>query len=126
MSASDFLENKVLATALTGGAYTGAATVYAALYSVGPTEGGTTTELSGSGYSRKAVTFSVTGNVATNTADITFGPASANWSTAVGWAIVDASTGGNILFQDTLPSSVTVNSGKSLVFKTGKINISME
>jgi hypothetical protein len=74
MSATNYLEDKFLLASLNGNTYTGTANVYVALYSTAPTDAGGGTELSGSGYSRQEVVFSVdTGNgVATNTGNIAF------------------------------------------------------
>ena len=80
MSATNFLEDKFLLASLTGNTYTGNGTVYLALYSTAPGESGSGTELSGSGYSRQSIAFTVnTGNgVATNTANVVFGNATAD------------------------------------------------
>lgn len=124
MSATNFLEDAILRATLTGNTYAGG-TVYVALYSSGPTEASSATELSGSGYARSSVAFSVTSGTATNTANVTIGPATANWSTATGWGIVDASTGGNILYAGNFGVPQTVKDTRSLTFETGKISISI-
>ena len=126
MSASNYLENALLNATLTNTSYTSPATVYAALYSVAPTESTSGTELSGSNYSRQSVAFSVASGVATNTANVTFGAASATWSTAVAWAICDASSSGNILYYSTLSPTQTVLNGDSLTFASGDITVSMD
>lgn len=124
MSATNFLENAILAATLTGNTYAGG-TVYLALYSSGPTEGGSATELSGSGYARSSVAFSVTSGTATNTANVTIGPATADWTTATGWGIVDQSSAGNILYAGNFAVPQTVRNTRSLTFETGKITISI-
>ena len=124
MSATNFLEDAILAATLTGTTYTGG-TVYLALYSAGPTESGTATELSGSGYSRTSVAFSITDGTATNTANVTVGPATGDWTSATGWGIVDANSAGNILYAGNFAISQTVKNGLSLTFETGKIAISI-
>jgi hypothetical protein len=126
MSASNYLEDKVLNATLVNGQSYAAGNVYAALYSVAPTESTSGTELSGSNYSRQQVTFTVSGGTATSNVAVTFGAASATWSTAVAWAICDASSSGNILYYSTLSPTQTVLNGDSLTFASGDITVSMD
>jgi hypothetical protein len=126
MSASNYLENALLNATLGNVSYTTPATVYTALYSVAPTDSTSGTELSGSSYARQATAFSVTSGVATNTGNVTFGPASANWVTAVAWSIADASTSGNILYYGPLSTAQTVLNGNSLTFGIGNISVTMD
>lgn len=126
MSASNYLEDAVLNATLVNGQSYAAGNVYAALYSVTPTESTSGTELSGSNYSRQQVTFTVSGGTATSNAAVTFGAASANWSTAVAWAICDASSSGNILYYGSLVPTQTVLSGNSLTFASGDITVTMD
>lgn len=125
MSTSTFLDSALLGAALTGNTYTGNATVYAALYSTAPTASTSGTELSGNGYSRQSVAFSVANAVATSTGNVTFTASGNAWSTAVSMAIVDASTSGNILFFNALNPSKTLQAGDSLTFGSGNIIVSL-
>jgi hypothetical protein len=125
MSASNYLEDKILNATLVNGQSYAAGNVYAALYSVAPTESTAGTELTGSNYSRQQVTFSVSSGVASSTANVTFGAASADWSTAVAWAITDAVSTGNILYYSTLSPTQTVLNGDSLTFESGDITITI-
>jgi hypothetical protein len=126
MSASNYLENALLNATLANVSYTTPTTVYTALYSVTPTDSTSGTELSGSSYARQATAFSVTSGVATNTGNVTFGPASANWVTAVAWSIADASTSGNILYYGPLSTAQTVLNGNSLTFGIGNVSVTMD
>lgn len=126
MSASNYLENAVLNATLVNGQSYAAGNVYAALYSVAPTDSTSGTELSGSNYSRQQVTFTVSSGTATSNVTVTFGAASATWNTAVAWAILDASSAGNILYYSTLSPAQTVLNGNSLTFASGDITISMD
>ena len=126
MPASNYLDDAILNATLTNTPYTGPATVYVALYSVAPTKSTSGTELSGSNYSRQSASFSVSTGVATSTASVAFGAASADWSTAVAWAILDDSTGGNILYFGSLSPSQTVLNGNTLTFATGDITVTMD
>lgn len=127
MSATNYLEDKFLLASLTGNTYTGNGTVYLALYSTAPGESGSGTELSGSGYSRQSIAFSVnTGNgVATNTANVVFGNATADWSTAVAYGVIDAPSAGNILYTGNLTPNQTVFNGFNLTFPSGNVTISI-
>ena len=125
MSASNYLENALLNATLANVSYTTPATVYTALYSVSPTESTSGTELSGSGYARVSTAFSVSSGVATNTGNVTFGPASADWVTAVAWSIADAASAGNILYYGPLSTAQTVLNGNSLTFGIGNVSVTM-
>lgn len=127
MSASNYLEDAILGATLTATTYTSPANVYVALYSSVPTESTSGTELTGNGYSRQLSTFTVnTGNgIANSSANVTFTASGGNWLTAVGWAIVDASSSGNILYYAGLSPSQSVLNGNSLTIGTGNIQISI-
>jgi hypothetical protein len=125
MSASNYLENALLNATLANVSYTTPTTVYTALYSVTPTDSSAGTELSGSGYARVSTAFSVSSGVATNTGNVTFGPASATWVTAVAWSIADASSAGNILYYGPLSTAQTVLNGNSLTFGIGNVSVTM-
>jgi hypothetical protein len=127
MSATNYLEDKFLQASLTGATYTGAANVYLALYSTAPGEAGGGTELSGSGYAREEVVFTVdTGNgAATNTGNVSIGPATADWTTAVAYGIVDAATAGNILYTGGFAIPQTIRDGLSLEIGIGNITITI-
>ena len=126
MAMSNYLENKLLEAVVKNTTYTSPATVYLALYSTAPTDSTGGTELSGSGYSRQAITFASAsnGSIASNVS-VTFGAASANWSTIVATGVVDASSGGNILFYKTTPGR-NVKSGDSLVVASGDVTITLD
>ena len=122
MAMTDFLQNKFLDASLRNTGYTGAATVYMALYSTSPTESTAGTELSGSGYARQSVTFAAPSTgTAVSSSTVTFGPATATWTLAVAVGIVDASTGGNVLYYRSINN--TVANGTSLVFDSGDVEV---
>jgi len=127
MSASNYLEDKLLAATLTATTYTSPANVYVALYSTTPTDSSSGTELTGNGYARQLTTFTVnTGNgIANSSSTATFTASGGNWLPALGWAVTDASSSGNILYYSTLSPSQTVLNGNSLTIGTGNIQISM-
>jgi hypothetical protein len=63
--------------------------------------------------------------VATNTGNIVFGNATADWSTAVAYGITDASTAGNILYTGALAPTLTLKDTYNLTFPTGNITVSI-
>ena len=124
MPMSDYLENKLLDATLRNTSYTSPATVYMALYSTVNTGATAGTELSGSGYSRQAITFgsaAATGTIS-STANVSFTASGANWTAAVSSAIVDASTGGNVLYYYNGPARTVVD-GETLTFESGDITV---
>jgi hypothetical protein len=126
VSFSNYLENKVLGHVFGGTAYTAPSTLYVALFTNDPGEAGTGTELSGSGYARQSVAFTVTGNAATNSAAIEFPTATASWGTVTHAAIYDASSSGNILASSALSTSKTIDTGDVLRFPAGDIDITLD
>jgi hypothetical protein len=125
MAMTNYLSNALANAVVRNTSYTSPATVYCALYSTAPTASTSGTELSGSNYSRQAVTFSApVAGVATSNVAVTFGAASANWTAAVALAITDASTSGNILYFKTITTQVVL-SGSSLTIASGDITVTM-
>lgn len=123
-SKSDYLENKVLDHVLGTTSFTMPADVYVGLYTVAPTDAGGGTEVSGNGYARKIVTFSAASSGATaNDADVTFDTPSASWGTVVAFGIFDQLTGGNLLYWGDLTANKTINSGDTVKFLSGDIDI---
>lgn len=89
---SNYLENKFLDHVLRNTAYTPPAAVYAALYLTDPTEEDKGQEVKGGSYTRKAITFgSASGGQVSNSADVTFPTATADWGNITHMAIKDAS-----------------------------------
>lgn len=111
MGMSDYLEEKLINHTYGGTAFTQPSTWYVALFNTDPTDTGGGTELTGGGYARQAVTFTIGGSptfVASNSADVTFPTATADWSTINYVAIFDASTAGNMLDYGAITTPRTV------------------
>jgi len=126
---TDYSEDLVLDWLLTAGSATRPTSWYVALYTVAPTDTGGGTEVSGGSYVREAITFSVSGTspaTATNSADIEFPEATANWGTVVAAGVFDASTGGNLLAYSNLTTSKAVSTGDVLRFNTGALDITLD
>lgn len=134
-SKSNYFENAILKHVFGDTAYSVPATLYVGLWdntvTLSDTSIGTATgevDLLGTGYGRVAVTnddtkWTVTDNVVDNLADITFATAIADWGTINQFAILDATTGGNILFWSTLAVAKTVTTGDTVRFNAGDITI---
>lgn len=121
MPKADYAENAALTNLLTG-------TRYVALCSSTPTDAHTGTtisavELTGNGYARQSVTFTISGSSATNAGAVTFTASGGAWATATHIAILSASTAGNLLYYGALTSSITLNNGESGTFSIGQITI---
>ncbi len=111
---ADYLELTQLNNILGAAAFTPPGTVHVALYSAGPNDAGTGTELTGGGYARVGVTNNATnwpaGNPKSNGVAITFPTATADWVRAYSWGILDAATGGNLLYYGPLMGNVRMGS----------------
>lgn len=124
---SDYLENKLVDLTLRGQAFTAPATLYFSLHTAAPTGDVPGTEVSGGNYARVPITANLanfnatqggagsassgTGGVTSNATAITFNAPSASWGVVGYWAVWDASTAGNCLFQGALGTPKTINSG---------------
>jgi hypothetical protein len=127
MSASNYLENKLLDHTLGGTAFTQPSGLYLALSTGSFADDNSGTELSGSNYSRKAMTFAAasSGSAATNAA-VEFDAATGSWGTVSHWGIYDASTSGNLLFHGSFTASKTIATNDILKVASGSITISLD
>jgi hypothetical protein len=124
-SFSDYCELKVLDHVVGKAAFTMPTHLWIALYTTICNDASTGTtpspgvEVSAAGYARVDAVGAAGFNVAAssgqtaNSVAITFGAPTANWGTIVGFAAIDASTGGNILFWGAVSPSKTVNNGNA-------------
>lgn len=128
---SNYLQNKFIDAMFRGTVYTPPTTLYIALVTVASTPAALGTEATYTGYARATVasnaanwasTVSGTPGAATsaggtlgatsNTNVITIGgPNTGGTNSVVGFAIMDAITGGNELFYTALTNNKTINSG---------------
>ena len=104
-----YLEQKLLNHVLLGENYTPPATVYIALFTTDPgKQGDTSGEVADPTYERQPVEFSsatmdsVSGSICHNVYDIEFAQATENWGTVTHAGIMDAQTGGNVLYRAPL------------------------
>lgn len=126
MSFSNTYETNVLTWTFTSDAVTRPTAWYLGLFTAAPSESGGGTEVSGGSYAREAVTFSVSGNLATNSGAIEFPVATANWGTITHVAVFDASSGGNQIAYAALTASKTIASGDVLRVPAGDLDITLD
>lgn len=126
MSASDYLENKVLDHVLGTTSYS-QPTPYVALFTSGTglETNSPADEVTGTGYSRQTVTFNASsGGTATNDGAVQF-TATVSWGTVTHMAIMDASSSGNVLFHSALTSSKTIDASSTFQFNDETISITL-
>jgi len=129
-SFSDYLENKILDHIFGASAYTPPETVYIALCTSAPTDASTGSDIveaTYTGYARKAVTNNKTnfnsasaGSVS-NAVEQVFAECTAGSSTITHFAVLDASTGGNMLAWGALSTSKTITTGDTPKFAAGDL-----
>ena len=126
MSFSNYLETEILDHVFGGNAYTAPSTLYLALFTAAPGETGGGTECSGTSYARTTVTFTVSGNEATNSAAVEFATAGNNWGTITHVGVFDALTAGNLMAYGTLTASKTVETGDVFRVPAGDLDITLD
>lgn len=127
MGASNYLKNKLLDHLLGATVYTAPATLYLALYTIAPGDGGGGTQVTGGSYVRLAVTNNSTNfdpavaGSKSNKALLALVTSTANWGTVVAYGFFDASTSGNLLTWALLNSARVMVSGDVLRFPAGSL-----
>lgn len=129
---TDYTEKKLLDHLLGKASFTMPATVYLALFTADPTDAGSLANevIGGIGYARVAITSimgaaNATTGTSTNAGAINFGTATADWGTVTHAAVLDASTGGNMLMKGPLGSARTFASGDSAQFAPGQLILTL-
>ena len=126
MSFSNTYETLVLQYTFTNASVTRPTAWYLGLFTSAPGEAGGGTEVSGGSYVREAVTCSVTGDTATNTAAIEWPVATADWGTITHVAVFDASTGGNQIAYAALTASKVISTGDVIRIPAGDLDITLD
>jgi hypothetical protein len=127
-SKADAFEARVLDHVFKGGAtpaLPALSTVYVALYTAVPTDASAGTEVTGSSYARQAAASAVwtrTGSSIANNAEIAFPQVTGSPYTVVGWAIMDAVSGGNQLYWGDTASTL-MNVGDVARFAPSAITV---
>lgn len=125
MSLTNTFETSTLQWLFTTDAVTRPTTWYVALFTAAPSDLGGGTEVSGGAYVRKAVTFAVTGDTASNTAAVEFDAATTTWGLITHAAIFDASTAGNMIAYASLTTSKQIDVDDVLRIPAGDLDVTM-
>lgn len=135
-SFGDYLEKELLDHVFGNAAYSAPATLYLALSTASPTDDGSgLTEPAGGSYARLAVANNATNfpaatgttpTLKSNGVQFDFITATASWGVITHMAIMDAASGGNMLAWSTLATSKTIDSGDTVNFKVGELDITLD
>lgn len=126
MSFSNTFETTVLTWVFTTGSATRPTAWHIALYTAAPSDTGGGTEVSGGGYGRKAVTFVVSGNTASNNAAIEWDVATADYGTVSHVGVFDAASSGNLIAYAALTTSKTISTGDVFRLPSGDLDITLD
>jgi len=127
MSASDYLENKLLDHTLGSSAFSQPSNLYIGLSTGTFADANSGTELSGNGYSRKQVTFGTasSGSI-TNSGAVEFDTATGTQGSISHFGIFDASSGGNLLFHGSFTSAKTIENGDQFKIPASSLTVSID
>ena len=125
---SDHAEVLLLNYLMTATSVTRPTAWYVALYTGAPSDAGGGTEVSGSGYARKAVTWATatgTGGTTSNSNVPTWTASGGAFGTVTHIGIHDAESGGNLLWHGAMTASKTIADGDTLEFSVGNIDLTL-
>lgn len=126
LSLSNTFETRVLTWLFTGDAVTRPSSLYVALFTSNPAEDASGTEVSGGAYARQSVTFTVSGNTASNTAAIEFPTATASYGTVTHVGVFDASSAGNLIAYAALTTSKAIDTGDVMRIPASDLDVTMD
>jgi hypothetical protein len=126
MSFTNDAETLVLQWLLTTGLATRPTAWYVGLFTAAPSDTGGGTEVSGNAYVREAVTFTVSGDLATNGSAIEWPTATGNWGSITHIAVFDAATSGTMLLHGELATAKTISTGDVLRIPAGDLDITLD
>ena len=126
MSFSNTFETTVLTWVFTTGSATRPTAWHIALYTGAPSDTGGGTEVSGGGYGRQAVTFTISGNTASNNAAIEWDTATSGYGTVTHVGVFDAASGGNLIAYAALTTSKTIDTGDVFRLPSGDLDITLD
>jgi hypothetical protein len=124
MSKTIYLEDNLINHVLRGVAYPVPAGIWVALFTSAPGESGGGIEVTGGSYARQPATWSASVNgSSSNTVDVVYPVASANWGVVTSFALMDAVTGGNMLYYANLNAPRNVLTNDLVSFPTGQLEV---
>jgi hypothetical protein len=119
-----YLATVVINHVLRGIVYTPPATVYIALFTSPSTPTVPGTEVSGGSYTRQTTTFGApSSGTSVSLTDVVFPIATASWGTVVGYAVMDAPTGGNMLYFASLAAPKLIDVNDNARFPAGQLMV---
>ena len=130
-NATTYLSQAMLNESLRNTAFAQVATAYLSLHTADPGKAGShANEVTGGSYARVAVTFgapSANGSQqeCSNSADVDFTTATADWGTVTHFGVEDASTAGNMLYYGPLTTQKVVGNGDTFSVPTGDLTIDL-
>lgn len=126
MSLTNTFETTTLTWLLTASSATRPTAWYIGLFTAAPNDTGGGTEVSGTAYVREAVTFTVTGDTASNSAAVEWPVAGGSWGTVTDLAIFDAVTAGNMIGYATLTAAKTIATGDVFRIPLGDLDVTLD
>jgi hypothetical protein len=126
MSFSNTFETTVLTWAFSTSSATRPTAWHLALYTSAPDDTGGGTEVSGSAYARQSVTFTISGNTASNTSALEFPTATGSYGTVTHVGVFDAVSGGNLIAYAALTTSKAIDTGDVLRVPAGDLDITLD
>ena len=125
MPKTNYLDTVLLNHVLRAIPYTPPASIYVALYTTSPTPTSVGVEVTGGGYTRQVTTFTAPASgIVSNVLDVTFPIATLPWGTIVSFALLDAPTGGNMLYFGAFSTPRNVVTNDQPRFPTGSLVVS--
>lgn len=135
---SDYYKNKLQDHVFRATAFSAPASVFVALFTAAPTDAGGGTEMTGGSYARVEITAALaswlgthgsatgvssgTNGTISNAADVVFPAPTADWGTAIHWALYDASTSGNLIVHAALTANKLIENGDAApTFEIGSL-----
>jgi len=123
---SNFLEDKFLDVTLKGGTAYNVTTPHLALFTTDPTDAGSGTECSWTGYARQTMAFgTVSGGSVSTSAEITFPAMAGSDVTVTHIGVYDALTTGNLLYHTALDSSKVLAATDTMSVAVGGVSVTL-
>jgi len=127
MSLSNTFETHVLTYLFKTDSLTRPTQYHLALYTAAPNDAGGGTEVSGNGYTRKTVAWTVSGNNATNTSAIEFPACTGSaWGTITHIGVHTASSGGDLIVHSVLTAAKSIAVGDVLRVNIGELDVNLD
>lgn len=129
MGFSRYAQNGILSATFHGSTYH-INSAYVALFTTVPSDSTSGTEVSGNGYARVGAPISsywspASGGVVINSIAITFPQATAAWGNLYGWGVFNGSGVADRIFQGSLQSPVSIDSGDQFSIIAGDITFTI-